>query len=516
MKKFWVILLSLGLLMAFAMPAAAVDVKFSGTFYMMGDYVDNPSALDKDGAGSAASWTNNSKRGPDSWYATRLRMTTEFQVVEGLKLVTRFDALNKRDGDQAWNGFGDSQSRPQTPAGTPVNSSSDPTKGGAASAKARENIEFERAYIDFNVPFGKFQVGYMEFSMWGTPFLDTPRTAPGIRYFFSQGPVQVVAAIEKRAEYTGLNANNIGMANDSDSDVYDLGIVFKFAPGQAGIMAQYARSAQNKWQQGNGYLTQLGAFLPYTKLTFGPFYIEAEGIYGVGTLRSYETTTRVPTTGGAAFSGSNAQDVSLTAWGAYVNGKFDFKPFYVGAQGVYIGGDDNETPDKVTGSLAGMLTANYGFNRSLILWNSDYGDNLGAMQGNIPAATGYNRRTGVTYAVNQFMDNVWFGQIYAGVKPIPKLDLKASFSMARADKTPKSDVGAVGSAGYYSGAAVQEFVSNNYGNELDVTAEYKIYDNLTYMIGGGYLWTGDYFKGYDSGAAVRNNYLLTHRLTLNF
>ncbi|HEY5497342.1 MAG TPA: hypothetical protein VIK19_03315, partial [Syntrophales bacterium] len=215
MKKFWVILLSLGLLMAFAMPAAAVDVKFSGTFYMMGDYVDNPSALDKDGAGSADSWRNNSRRGPDSWYATRLRMTTEFQVVEGLKLVTRFDALNKRDGDQAWNGFGDSQSRPQTPGGTPAYSSNVTAVGGtnppagAGTAKARENIEFERAYIDFNVPFGKFQVGYMEFSMWGTPFLDTPRTAPGIRYFFSQGPVQVVAAIEKRAEYTGLNANNI-------------------------------------------------------------------------------------------------------------------------------------------------------------------------------------------------------------------------------------------------------------------------------------------------------------------
>lgn len=506
MKKFWVILLSLGLIMAFAMPAAAVDVRFSGSFYVMGDYVDNPSALDKGEAAGAASWANNSRRGPDSWYGTRLRMTTEFQVVEGLKLVTRFDALNKRDGDQAWAGFGDSQSRPQTPAGT-----------GAANAKARENIEFERAYIDFNVPFGKFQVGYMEFSMWGTPFLNTPRTAPGIRYFFAQGPLQVVAAIEKRAEYTGLNANNIGIANDSDSDVYDLGMVFKFAPGQAGLMWQYARSAQNKWQQGNGYLTQLNAFLPYAQLTFGPFYIEAEGVYGVGTLRSFETTTRVATpTGSAAFDGSNAKDVSLSAWGAYVNGKFDFKPFYVGAQGVYLGGDDNDSADKVTGSLAGMLTANYGFNRSLILWNSDYGDNLGTMQGNIPTSGGKNLRTGGSYGVNQFMDNVWFGQIYVGVKPMPKLDLKASFSMARADKKPRSDVGAIGSAGYYSGAAVKEFVSSDYGNELDVTASYKIYDNLTYMIGGGYLWTGDYFKGYDSGAVVRNNYLLTHRLTLNF
>ena len=42
MKKFLVLALSLGLCMAFAMPAAAVDVKFSGTYYIQGMYADNP------------------------------------------------------------------------------------------------------------------------------------------------------------------------------------------------------------------------------------------------------------------------------------------------------------------------------------------------------------------------------------------------------------------------------------------------------------------------------------------
>jgi len=88
-------------------------------------------------------------------------------------------------------------------------------------------------------------------------------------------------------------------------------------------------------------------------------------------------------------------------------------------------------------------------------------------------------------------------------------------SIANADKKPKSDVGAVGSIGYY-GTRVQEFDSNKYGTELDITGSYKIYDNLTYMVGFGYLWVGDYFKGYDVNAKTRDNYLLTHRLTLNF
>jgi hypothetical protein len=76
-------------------------------------------------------------------------------------------------------------------------------------------------------------------------------------------------------------------------------------------------------------------------------------------------------------------------------------------------------------------------------------------------------------------------------------------------------VGPVGSVGYY-GTTVREFDSDKYGTELDITGSYKIYDNLTYMVGFGYLWVGDYFKGYDVNAKTRDNYLLTHRLTLNF
>jgi len=506
MKRILVVLLSLGLIMAFAMPAAAVDVKFSGDYYAQGWYLDNPSVLDKNETAGNASWANNSRRGPNAWYSQRFRLTTEFQVVEGLKLVTRFDAMEKRWGDQSWaGGTGETQSRTQTPAGT-----------GAATVKAQENIEWERAYLDFNVPFGKFQVGYMQYLTWGTAFLDTTLTAGGIRYYYTKGPFQVVAATEKRAEYVGLSANNIGIANDADRDLYDLGITYKFAPGQAGILYQYLRSAQNKWQQANGYLSQLNGFYPYAQLTFGNFFIEVEGVYGTGTLRSYESTTTAASVGGTT-PASNAQNVSLNAYAAYVHGKYDFKPAYVGAKFVYISGDDNSNSDKATGSILQSLQMNRSFYPTLILWNDDYQNNIGNIQGNIPTgATGTNRRTGQTYAIRQEMDNVWFYQVYAGFKPMPKMDLKAAFSIASADKAPKSDVGTVGQAGYYTGQTVQEFVSTNYGNELDLTCTYKIYDNLTYMIGAGYLWAGNYFKGYDNSAVIKDNYLLTHKLTLNF
>jgi hypothetical protein len=242
-------------------------------------------------------------------------------------------------------------------------------------------------------------------------------------------------------------------------------------------------------------------------------------MYMFGDQRSYEvngaTTNANQPTAGASLN--KAQNVGLTALGAYLHAKYDLKPAYMGAKFVYVSGDDQSNSDKATGSIMQSQQMNRSFFPTLILWNDDYQSSVGNISGNIPAgATGSNRRTGQSYAVNQQMDNVWFYQVYAGVKPTPKIDIAAALSIASADKKPKSDIGAVGSAGYYSGANVTEFVSAQYGTELDLTASYKIYDNLTYMIGVGYLWTGDYFKGYDTTAQISNNYLLSHKLTLNF
>ena len=46
MKRFWLILLSLGLVMAFSVSAFAVDVKFSGDFYAAGVYVNKTEVRD--------------------------------------------------------------------------------------------------------------------------------------------------------------------------------------------------------------------------------------------------------------------------------------------------------------------------------------------------------------------------------------------------------------------------------------------------------------------------------------
>ena len=51
MKKFWIVLLSVALIMAFTMPVSAADVKFSGSYIMQG-YYDNNRTLMKEGGPS--------------------------------------------------------------------------------------------------------------------------------------------------------------------------------------------------------------------------------------------------------------------------------------------------------------------------------------------------------------------------------------------------------------------------------------------------------------------------------
>ena len=43
----------------------------------------------------------------------------------------------------------------------------------------------------------------------------------------------------------------------------------------------------------------------------------------------------------------------------------------------------------------------------------------------------------------------------------------------------------------------------NYGWEIDLTGTYKITNNLSYMLGAGYLFTGDIFKGDCDWWAIR-------------
>jgi hypothetical protein len=108
------------------------------------------------------------------------------------------------------------------------------------------------------------------------------------------------------------------------------------------------------------------------------------------------------------------------------------------------------------------------------------------------------------------MMNAWFGQLRGGVKPMPQLDIMASVSYAQADQN---------GIGYSSsGSYIGTIPGKTYGTEIDVTGTYKITNNLSYMLGAGYLFTGDYFKGVNTAgsAKVTDDFTIINKLTLNF
>ncbi len=249
MKKLIVVLMAMGLMLAVALPAMAVDVKFNGQWYMAGWYSDNHSLLDKGTmAANDPSWNTlgagqQLHRGATSLYTHKLRLFTTFQVVEGLKLNTMIDILEGVMADSSWSGGGlFRQSQP----------TSTRTSQGAAGAPVQENIEFEMANVEFSLPFGRVWAGYLNEGLGlGTMFLNHPYTYPGIKFFTAQGPLSVVAEVRKIREWrnrnnyaTGGSVNNLN--NDSDSDAYMVAGIYKTKFGEVGLQYELWRDSRAK------------------------------------------------------------------------------------------------------------------------------------------------------------------------------------------------------------------------------------------------------------------------------
>ena len=240
-----------------------------------------------------------------------------------------------------------------------------------------------------------------------------------------------------------------------------------------GLLYGYYRGADGKASAyPNGSLFKVHFLIPYVKAKFGPVSVEAEVQYGWGNIQMEDGVT--------------SQDKEVRDLTAYVNAVVDLGPVYFGGTFAYLAGDDSTTTDKFEGGGNTSINGGMDWNPCLIMFNQDITYTVGAIPG-------YGTTTN-----SSAMTNAWFGQGKIGGRPIAALDIQASLAYATADKKP---TGVLNSA---------------YGWELDVTGTYKITNNLSYMLGVGYLFTGDYYKGNSNNNAARNNYLLINKMTLTF
>jgi len=466
MKKLWIVLLSVALIAAFAMPVGATDVKFSGSYIIQG-YYENDRGL-----------TDGSPSLMNTWQ--RLRMQADFKVQEGLSLTVGADALEK-----IWGASRSAQYEPTTLSNVYQFSDSG----------ENENIHMTMAYVSANLWGGLLRVGYQRQGQFGTSFGDYGDMdyGPRIRYDYVIGPWTLIALYDKSegSQYYSSTgpAGNIGNSLyqvDQQQDAYVLAFMYDWGKGNAGLLYKHLVDDRDAGTNPNpatdlGYKREWEIFDPYFKAQIGPVYAEGEAFYLTGKTKRYETA-------------GNGTDVTKDGWSAYITATYSFAPMYAGLTFVYVEGNNYANTDKDNGGWPGMTD----FNPCLIMWNFDLSRWNGGM-GPLQNGTYGGPAAGVFSNMSEGMLNVEFGQIFVGVKPLPKLDIKASYMMANAD----TDV-------------VANQISRNYGSEFDLTATYKIYDNLSYMLGFGYLWAGDFWKGNVSTTTVDNDYLLTQKLTLTF
>jgi hypothetical protein len=346
----------------------------------------------------------------------------------------------------------------------------------------QSSLSFEQSYVTFDTGIGTFDVGYKSGIPygWGTVFMNAPGTAPGVKWSNKFGNVSVLAGLAKTVKGDLLTTGKPTFRqSDADSDYYDLGATYKFKTGEAGLLLTYFRDATARSQSTtSSSMTTVYNFQPYAKAKLGPVDVEAEAYWMSGKSQSDIAGTA---------------DTDIKTKGLYLNGRFNMGPAYVGGVFIYASGDDPATTDTVEGGYNSTLTYSrdsepWGDISNSILWGDDYQDYL-TTQGDATATS-----------PGKYIDNVWLYRIYGGYAVTKKLDLSARYSYMKADQEPTT-------TGYQS---------KNYGTELDLKATYKIYDNLTYNLGAAYLWTGDWFKGTNSSADIKNNYYLSHWINLRF
>jgi len=438
MKKLFAAILALGLIVAFSATASAVDVKVSGSYYVVGVYDNQPSLNDA---------TPYSR----SYFYQRIRIQPEFKIAEGLSFTARMDAM---EGN--W----------------------DVNRAKFASGGGNTGFDWERGYVTFASGIGKFDVGYMSAGKFGLDWADSETTRPRIKLTTKMGPVLLIAIYEKWTENSVNQAwSNGSTANktaDADGAAYYLAPIYNFKGGQTGVLYGYINFNNTRTA---GFRTTKQILHPYLKTSFGSFIVEAELNYIFGKKMEFD-------------SGVGGTDVKYNGWGAYLMAKTNVGPATIGAQLGWSQGDDPDTADKDEsgpGKGADWNPALILFNDDLATWSG--GDMNTSGSG---AAPNFSKPAGV-YGNN----GMQIFNIFADYKVTPKFMAGAALTYAKADKVV---------AGW----------EKTYGTEFDVKATYKLYDNLSYMVGAGYLWTGDYYKGLNGAAKTDNDYILMNKLTLSF
>ena len=342
--------------------------------------------------------------------------------------------------------------------------------GGGNDADAN-NFDWERAWMSIRSPYGTFEAGRMITQTFGTTYVDNETDIFRLNYITRLADkVTLVVTAQKAGEVDGgfsaapPAAGGNWQISDNDVDVYGFALVYPTENWSIGSLQVWLRN-----RAGGADIDRYSAN-PYFTGKFGNLSLQAEAFFQFGDSQEIDAGER--------------QDGDYKGWTANVEANYDLGVANLMLGGAYATGDDNPTDGDVENA---PLSDDW--EKFYLLFGST---------GDSPAVLGSFGNFSTTGG-NPF--GYW--AVYGG---------------ADTNLTESLNVGL--SACYLTVLEEPNQVDDEGGVEVNLRANWNIYDNLSYSFIGAYLFAGDFWKDTADALAGDGNsddpWALFHVLQLSF
>jgi hypothetical protein len=484
MKKFLIVMTSVLVALAFAMPAGAADFKMTWGGYMdVTGYSISAFPVDVGiGPGQDRDSTN-------SWFQQELVITPTFHINDKVRIHNKITIMERNwggtQGGAVWYSPGTLEA-----AGAGGS-------GGAAIGEDQSgahNFWWEQCYMSFPLFGGTLSVGRMSGGQWGTLYHDDEDNRDRIKYVRKFGHIVVLAVYEKLEEGDGgtfLPGVAPNATSSSDLDAYAVGAIIPFSKNfiykPLIYFVDYQDGSVTGPGGGPGIFTArpFGAtrwlFLNEIMFKVGPFKFDAEITHIWGTIDR----------------GPALKDLDEREWLWWAEGSFTFGPAEIALGHWYLEGDGESRVG--TTDRTGMYGTGNMWEPLLIMYSNDIGI--------------FNDTTGVANAGTGSGASGYLGFYLRGAYNISdSMKLSAIFGYLEADEMNRGSKTVL--AGQPARTADKEL-----GQEFDIQFDWKFLPNIKYTAAFAYMWTGDYFDDSDGfvGRDLSNNvYAFMHKLTIEW
>jgi len=345
----------------------------------------------------------------------------------------------------------------------------------------RAAVELKQFYIDFKVPgLSDFapttiKAGVQGFSVRSHVLLFAD--GAGVETNTAAGPVKFNLYWYKPAEGADHRAD--------DSDIYGAQVwVPGLLPVTPGGYVLYMNSNDYPLRAGTGTqqadLYWIGA---YADGKIGPVGLQVDFVYSGGT---------VDATGAGVATG--LADFDISGWCFFADAVYTLEmamPLDIGFTGMYATGADLTDRDFDGYVIPPGSEEPYIGDWSIVYYASAIND--GVRIANLGSGT---------QAAYGSAGGTWFAKIYAGVKPVDWMKVKA-YAMYIGDTTDHGNtIGNAASTFNVATGAITYTDDSDIGIEVGAIIDFQIYKNLTYSIGAGYLFAGDALDTFDTVASA--------------